>query len=128
MLQTYVQSPNGLTRAAAQRQREVGPSTVVARAERKSDAPQGASEARKKLRPNMEVRHQIRDQLTRRVIGGSVVASCFVMAVPSFAAADDVRFSSDDGNFVVLGGIGLANIKAQEFVYPAAGRAQTRVG
>ncbi|NEI67794.1 omptin family outer membrane protease [Rhizobium leguminosarum] len=33
------------------------------------------------------------------------------------AAADNALFSSDDGNFVVFGGLGLANIKAQEFVY-----------
>ncbi|QPB24857.1 omptin family outer membrane protease (plasmid) [Rhizobium sp. 007] len=52
-----------------------------------------------------------------RVIVGSVVTSCFLMATPSFAAADDVLFSSDGGNFILFGGIGVANIKAQEFVY-----------
>lgn len=119
MLQTYVQSPNGLARAAARQQCEAGPSTAMARAERKSDAPQSA-EARK-LRPNTEALDELRGQLTKCVIVGSVITSCFLMATPSFAAADDVLFSSDDGNLIVFGGIGLANIKAQEFVYPSAG-------
>ncbi|WP_244560035.1 omptin family outer membrane protease [Ensifer aridi] len=118
MLQTYVQSPNGLARAAARQQREAGPSTPVARAERKSDAPQSA-EARK-LRPNTEALDELCGQLTKCVIVGSVITSCFLMATPSFAAADDVLFSSDDGNLIVFGGIGLANIKAQEFVYRGA--------
>ncbi|WP_095205213.1 omptin family outer membrane protease [Mesorhizobium carmichaelinearum] len=48
---------------------------------------------------------------------GSVVTFCFLMATSSFAAADDVLFSPNDGNFIVFGGIGIATIKAQEFVY-----------
>ncbi|WEX79726.1 omptin family outer membrane protease (plasmid) [Sinorhizobium numidicum] len=38
------------------------------------------------------------------------------MATPSLAASHAALFSSDDGNFIVFGGIGLANIEAQEFV------------
>ncbi|WP_168349635.1 omptin family outer membrane protease [Rhizobium leguminosarum] len=53
----------------------------------------------------------------KRVITGFVVTSCLLVATPSLAAADNALFSSDDGNFVVFGGLGLANIKAQEFVY-----------
>ncbi|MBY3027452.1 omptin family outer membrane protease [Rhizobium leguminosarum] len=33
------------------------------------------------------------------------------------AAANNALYSSDDGNFFVFGGLGLANIKAQEVVY-----------
>ncbi|WP_246722858.1 omptin family outer membrane protease [Rhizobium ruizarguesonis] len=50
----------------------------------------------------------------KRVITGSAAASCLLVATPSLAAAGNALFSSDDGNF---GGLGLANIKAQEFVY-----------
>ncbi|WP_245457656.1 omptin family outer membrane protease [Rhizobium leguminosarum] len=53
----------------------------------------------------------------KRVITGFVVTSCLLVATPSLAAADKTLFSSDDGNFVVFGGLGLANIKAQEFAY-----------
>ncbi|MQV96755.1 omptin family outer membrane protease [Sinorhizobium medicae] len=53
----------------------------------------------------------------KRVSIRSVAISCFLFAAPSFAAADKALFSSDDGNVVVFGDIGLANIKAQEFVY-----------
>lgn len=118
MLQTYAQWPNGRTQAAARQQREAGPSTAVARAERKSDAAQAASKARKR-RPNTEALDETRGQLMKRVIVGSAVTSCFVVT-PSFAASNDVLFSADDGNFIVFGGIGLANIKAQEFVYRGA--------
>ncbi|MBB4189592.1 omptin [Sinorhizobium terangae] len=113
-----MQSPNGPTRATAQQQREVGPSTAVARAEPNFQG--GGYEARK-LRPATKALDEIHGQPTKCVIVGSVITSCFLMATPSFAATDDVLFSSDDGNFIVLGGIGLANIKAQEFVYPGSG-------
>ncbi|MGO6944742.1 omptin family outer membrane protease [Rhizobium johnstonii] len=53
----------------------------------------------------------------KRVITGSAVTSCLLVATPSLAVADNALFSSDDGNFVVFGGLGLANIKAQEFAY-----------
>jgi len=43
--------------------------------------------------------------------------SCLVLAAPSLAAADDNLFTSPDGAFAISGGIGLANIKAGEFVY-----------
>ena len=43
--------------------------------------------------------------------------SCLVLAAPSLAAADDNLFASPDGAFAISGGIGLANIKAGEFVY-----------
>ncbi|NEI52862.1 omptin family outer membrane protease [Rhizobium leguminosarum] len=53
----------------------------------------------------------------KRVVAESAVTSCLLVATPSLAAADNTLFSSDDGNFIVFGGIGLANIKAQEFFY-----------
>ncbi|WP_204339909.1 omptin family outer membrane protease [Rhizobium leguminosarum] len=40
-----------------------------------------------------------------------------LVATPSLAAANNALYSSDDGNFFVFGGLGLANIKAQEVVY-----------
>ncbi|MBY3225597.1 omptin family outer membrane protease [Rhizobium laguerreae] len=52
----------------------------------------------------------------KRVIIGFAIAFCLLVATPSWAAANNA-LSSDDGNFVVFGGPGLANIKAQEFVY-----------
>lgn len=51
-----------------------------------------------------------------RVITGSAVTSCLPVATLSPAAADNALLSSDDGNIVVFAGLGLANIKAQEFV------------
>ncbi|MBY3179888.1 omptin family outer membrane protease [Rhizobium leguminosarum] len=48
---------------------------------------------------------------------GCAVTPCLLVATPSLAAADNTLFSSDDGNFVVFSGLGLANIKAQEFTY-----------
>ncbi|WP_353642631.1 omptin family outer membrane protease [Mesorhizobium sp. WSM2239] len=114
MLQTYVQSPNGRTRAAAREQRQAGPSTAAARAECKSEAAHGVSDVRNLY---TEALDETRGQLMKRAVIGSVVTFCFLMATSSFAAADDVVFSSDAGNFIVFGGLSLANIKAQEFVY-----------
>ncbi len=45
------------------------------------------------------------------------ITSCLLVATPSLAAANNALYSSDDGNFFVFGGLGLANIKAQEVVY-----------
>ncbi|NRP75827.1 Protease 7 [Ensifer psoraleae] len=53
----------------------------------------------------------------KRVSIRSVAISCFLIAAPSLGVADNLPFSSDNGNFVVVGDIGFANIKAQEFVY-----------
>lgn len=63
---------------------------------------------------------ETRGQLIKRVIAGSAVNSYFLVATPSIAAAHDVLFSSDNGTFIAFGGIGLTNIKAQEFVYNGA--------
>ncbi|WP_245458321.1 omptin family outer membrane protease [Rhizobium leguminosarum] len=95
---------------------DTGPSTPVACAAADSDATKRRSEA-KKLRPKTEAPDEIRSQLMKRVITGIVVTFCLLVATPSLAAADNALFSSDDGNFVVFGGLGLANIKAQEFAY-----------
>ncbi|MDV4159426.1 MULTISPECIES: omptin family outer membrane protease [Rhizobium] len=95
---------------------DTGPSTPVACAADNSDATKRRSEA-KKLRPKTEAPDETRSQLMKRVITGIVVTFCLLVATPSLAAADKTLFSSDDGNFVVFGGLGLANIKAQEFVY-----------
>ncbi|TVZ74857.1 omptin family outer membrane protease [Rhizobium mongolense] len=112
----YFHFLKGLTRPASQRQGDTGPSTPVACAVGKSDATQRGSEA-KKLRLKTEALYERRGQLMKRVSIRSVAISCFLLAAPSFAAADNALFSSDDGNVVVFGDIGLANIKAQEFVY-----------
>ncbi|WP_245007032.1 omptin family outer membrane protease [Rhizobium laguerreae] len=53
----------------------------------------------------------------KRIITTSAITFCLLAATPSLAAANNARSSFDDGNFVVFSGLGLANIKAQEFVY-----------
>ncbi|MFA1628089.1 omptin family outer membrane protease [Rhizobium mongolense] len=115
----YFHSLKALTLPASQRQGDTGPSTPVLCAVGKSDATQRGSEA-KKLRPKTEALYERRGQLMKRVSIRSVAISCFLLAAPSFAAADNALFSSDDGNVVLFGDIGLANIKAQEFVYRGA--------
>ncbi|WP_260690306.1 omptin family outer membrane protease [Rhizobium leguminosarum] len=110
----YFHSLKGSAQPASQRHGDTGPSTPVACAADNSDATKRRSEA-KKVRPKTEAPD--RSQLMKRVITGFVVTSCLLVATPSLAAADNALFSSDDGNFVVFGGLGLANIKAQEFVY-----------
>ncbi|WEX91703.1 omptin family outer membrane protease (plasmid) [Sinorhizobium garamanticum] len=112
----YFPSLKRLTRPASQQHGETGPSTAAARSVGKSEARQGVCEA-EKIRANTEVLNEKRGQPTKPVIIRSVVTSSFLMTTPSFAAADDVLFSSDDGSFIFFGGIGVANIKAQEFVY-----------
>lgn len=112
----YFHSLKGSTQPASQRHGDAGPSTPVACAADNSDATKRRSEA-KKVRPKTEAPDETRGQLMKRVITGSAVTSCLLVATPSLAAADNALFSSDDGNFVVFGGLGLANIKAQEFVY-----------
>ncbi|MDH6206800.1 outer membrane protease [Rhizobium leguminosarum] len=109
-------SLKGSTQPASQRHGDTGPSTPVACAADNSDATKRRYEA-KKLRPKTEALDERRGQLMKRVITGSAVTSCLLAATPSLAAADNALFSSDDGNFVVFGGLGLANIKAQEFAY-----------
>ncbi|MBP2444290.1 omptin family outer membrane protease [Rhizobium leguminosarum] len=112
----YFHSLRGSTQPASQRHGDTGPSTPVACAADNSDATKRRSEA-KKLKPKTEALDETRGQLMTRVITGSAVTSCLLVATPSWAAADNALFSSDDGNFVVFGGLGLANISAQEFVY-----------
>ncbi|MEX2697415.1 omptin family outer membrane protease, partial [Rhizobium mongolense] len=112
----YFHSLKALTLPASQRQGDTGPSTPVACAVGKSDATRRGSEA-KKLRLKTEALDKTRGQPMKRVSIRSVAISCFLLAAPSFAAADNALFSSDDGNVVVFGDIGLANIKAQEFFY-----------
>ncbi|WRW37754.1 hypothetical protein U5G49_007390 (plasmid) [Rhizobium indigoferae] len=112
----YFHFLKGSTQPASQRHGDTGPSTPVACAADNSDATKRRSEA-KKVRPKTEALDETRGQLMKRVIAGSAVTSCLLVATPSLAAADNALFSSDDGNFVVFGGLGLANIKAQEFVY-----------
>ncbi|MEX2746316.1 omptin family outer membrane protease [Rhizobium mongolense] len=112
----YFHSLKALTLPASQRQGDTGPSTPVACAVGKSDATRRRSEA-KKLRLKTEALDKTRGQPMKRVSIRSVAISCFLLAAPSFAAADNALFSSDDGNVVVFGDIGLANIKAQEFFY-----------
>ncbi|HLP66489.1 MAG TPA: omptin family outer membrane protease [Rhizobium sp.] len=47
----------------------------------------------------------------------SAAACCLLLTAPTAALAEDTLFSSSDGSFVIFGGVGLANVKADEFVY-----------
>ncbi|WP_261337678.1 omptin family outer membrane protease [Rhizobium leguminosarum] len=116
MVREYFHSLTGSTQPASQRHGDTDPATPTACAADNSDATKRRSEA-KKLRTKTEAPDETRGQLMKRVITGIAVTSCLLVATPSLAAADNALFSSDDGNFVVFGGLGLANIKAQEFVY-----------
>ncbi|UIJ99242.1 omptin family outer membrane protease [Rhizobium leguminosarum] len=95
---------------------DTGPSTPVACAAGDSGTTQSRSEARK-LRSKTEASNETLGQLMKRIITASAITFCLLVATPSMADANNALYSSDDGNFVVFGGLGLANIKAQEFVY-----------
>ncbi|WP_245276938.1 hypothetical protein [Rhizobium leguminosarum] len=116
MVREYFHSLTGSTQPASQRHGDTGPSTPVACAADNSDATKRRYEA-KKLRTKTEAPDETRGQLMKRVITGFAITSCLLVATPSWAAANNALYSSDDGNFFFFGGLGLANIKAQEFVY-----------
>ncbi len=110
----YFHSLKALKLPASQRQDDTGPSTPVACQMGKSDT-KGIRGEQAQAQDGGAVRKT--RSARKRVSIRSVAISCFLFAGPSFAAADKALFSSDDGNVIVFGDIGLANIKAQEFLY-----------
>ncbi|WP_260684811.1 omptin family outer membrane protease [Rhizobium laguerreae] len=116
MVREYFHSLTGSTHRALQRHGDTDPSTPVAYAADNSGITQGQSEPTK-LKSKTEVPDETLGQLMNRVITASAITFCLVVPTPSLAAANNALYSSDDGNFFFFGGLGLANIKAQEFVY-----------
>ncbi|WP_323130284.1 omptin family outer membrane protease [Sinorhizobium medicae] len=114
MVCEYFHSLKALKLPASQRQDDTGPSTPAACQVGKSDT-KGIRGEEAQAQDGGAVR-KTRSAM-KRVSIRSVAISCFLYGAPSFAAADNALFSSDDGNVVVFGDIGLANIKAQEFFY-----------
>ncbi|MGR9425999.1 omptin family outer membrane protease [Rhizobium leguminosarum] len=108
----YFHPLTGSTHPALQRHGDTDP-TPAAYA---SGTTQSRSEE-KKLRPKTGAPNETLGELMKRVVTGFAITFCLLVATPSLAAANNALYSSDDGNFIVFGGMGLANIKAQEFVY-----------
>ncbi|MDX8522028.1 omptin family outer membrane protease [Mesorhizobium dulcispinae] len=73
--------------------------------------------AAKKSRPHTDVPNEKASERAKRVTFKAVITSCVLLSAPSFAAEGKGPFYIDNGNIVVSGEIGLADIRAQEFVY-----------
>ncbi|WP_246826454.1 MULTISPECIES: omptin family outer membrane protease [Rhizobium] len=114
MAREYFHSLAGSTHPALQPHGDTDPSTPVAYAADNSGTTQSRSEPTK-LRSKTEVPDETLGQLMKRVITVSAITFCLLVPTPSLAAANNALYSFDDGNF--FGGLGLANIKTQEFVY-----------
>lgn len=73
--------------------------------------------AAKKSRPHTDVPNEKTGERAKRITFKAITTSCVLLSAPSFAAEGKGPFYIDNGNIVVLGEIGLADIRAQEFVY-----------
>ncbi|RUU13745.1 omptin family outer membrane protease [Mesorhizobium sp. USDA-HM6] len=99
-------SVKGRTRAFSQRRSAPNRTTAAAR-----------GSAARKSRPLIDVPDEKASERARRVTFKALTASCVLLSAPSFAAEGKGPIYIDNGNIVVFSEIGLADIRAQEFVY-----------